>query len=373
MKLRIVADENMPLVGEYFSGGHELRLLPGRSIGAEDVADADALLVRSVTRVDEKLLGKSRVRFVGSATIGFDHLDTAWLEAHGIAWKTAPGCNADSVAEYVVACLAALQKEGRVELPPQRAVLAGVVGVGNVGRRVAQRLRMIGCDVLLNDPPRAERESDFLSTDLKEFDAADIVCLHTPLVKDGAYPTHHLVGEKLLARMKPGAVLISAGRGEVVDFDALARYAHKLRLCLDVWNPEPEVRLDMLDKAEIASPHIAGYALQAKWRGTSMIYAAAADFFSLPLKNVPEPIARPHLNFELAGSWGEVVLGVVDPRADHVRMLAALKGCDKRSPAFDRLRKEYPVRHEFAFPVIHAPRLEVDDRRVLLRLGFELT
>lgn len=369
--MRIVADENMPLVREYFSPWGEVSLLPGRAIGPEHVRDADLLLVRSMTKVDERLLAGSRVRFVGCSVIGLDHMDTEWLDRSGIGWCGAPGCNAVSVAEYVVCAVALLRRRG---LLSGRGLRAGVVGVGNVGSRVAQRLSALGFTVLLNDPPRAGREPDFRSAPLSDFADLDLVCLHAPLVKTGPHPSVHLIGEDFLRRLKKGAVLLSAGRGAVVDFAALKKHGKDLVLDIDVWDPEPEVDLEAFALAAIATPHIAGHSIQGKWRGTRMAHESAARFLGFPLSTVPPPIEAPVMDFkDECMSWEEVVLSIYDPSEDMLRMKKALgRAGVKRGAAFDELRKDYPVRHEFDFPHLRGLRLVEDDRRLLQGLGLRL-
>lgn len=368
----IVADENMPRVGEYFANWGELRLLPGRAITAEIVREADLLLVRSVTRVGRELLENSRVRFVGSATIGTDHLDTAWIENNGIAWCAAPGCNAVSVAEYVVAVVAHLRRR-RGWLTGSRP-RAGVIGAGNVGSRVAERLNLLGFEVFLNDPPRAAREPGFRSLPLEELRNLDLLCLHAPLERAGPWPSYHLVGEELLSRQKSDTVILSAGRGEVLDCAALKSAGRQLAWCLDVWEPEPSVDRDVLARAEIATPHVAGYALQARWRGTSMVHAQAARFFKRPELVLPPAVAPPVLTLERLNGWEDAVLAVYDPEKDTRTTKAALGPLadpTARGQAFDRLRREYPDRHEFGFPllrVIQEP--EPAQAELLRRLSF---
>ncbi|MEC7377506.1 MAG: 4-phosphoerythronate dehydrogenase, partial [Pseudomonadota bacterium] len=212
----IVADENIPLLDSFFGDMGEIRRVPGRSMTASDVEDADVLLVRSVTRVNRELLEGSRVRFVGTATIGTDHVDVSWLEEAGIRFSAAPGCNANSVAEYVLSVIS-LHAEQR-GLEDWTDLSVGIVGVGNVGGELARKLERLGFDVRLCDPPRAEGESSqpepgetFVT--LAEALECDVVSLHTPLTRDGSYPTFHMIGSGALSALSAGQLLINAGRG----------------------------------------------------------------------------------------------------------------------------------------------------------------
>ncbi len=241
--MKLVADENIPLVNEFFGHLGEIKRLPGRTLTAADVRDADALIVRSVTRVDRQLLEGSQVKFVGTCTIGVDHLDQAYLAERDIAWSSAPGCNANSVVEYVYAALAHLDinwLHGRF----------GIIGCGNVGGLLYRRLKAQGVDVCCYDPHLSPAQNpDLVSLD--EVLACDLISMHTPLVNGGDHPSFHLLGAAQLAQLKPGAVLINAGRGAVIDNQALLsvlRARPDLRLVLDVWEPEPAISLDLLGR-----------------------------------------------------------------------------------------------------------------------------
>ncbi len=364
-KLKILADENMPLVREYFSEWGELKTMAGRQIRPQDLQGVDLLLVRSVTRVDQELLAKARPRFVGTATIGTDHLDTGLLDELGIAWASAPGSNADSVAEYVVAVTACLRRQGMLK---DGGLRAGVVAMGNVGRRVAERLKILGFEVIWHDPPRMEMEDDFFSSPLEDFVNLDLICLHAPLTSSGNHPTYHMIEESFLRRQKAGAVLLSAGRGAVLDFSALHSAGQHLHWVLDVWEPEPNVCPISLQQSLIASPHIAGYATQAKWRGTQMIHQAAAKLLGRSEVQVKPPIERPILDFgSIERGWEEVVGAIYDPFADTRQMKRECMG-DNRAEAFDRLRKNYPLRHELSFPILKL-KCAKRDREVLMALG----
>jgi len=353
----IVADENIPLLDSFFGDFGEVRRVSGRSMTAEDVRDADILLVRSVTRVNRELLEGSRVRFVGTTTIGTDHVDLDWLEQQGIRFSAAPGCNANSVAEYVLSVLSLYaEKRG---LTDWSQLSVGIVGVGNVGGELAHKLERLGFDVRLCDPPRAELEQDgpeFVS--LGEAMTCDVVSLHTPLTREGDYPTFHMIGEQELDSLGANQLLINSGRGEVIDSAALqARLGRGDApvVALDVWEQEPAIHPGLVEQVWLATPHIAGYSLEGKVQGTEIIYQALSQFLGLPVRKkagqfLPEP-ALSKLSFTSSAEEEDAIRialrACYDPRRDDIRLRNAMAAsAQERSAAFDRLRRDYPVRRE---------------------------
>jgi erythronate-4-phosphate dehydrogenase len=349
--MHIVADENIPLLDEFFADFGTIRRLPGRAITAQDVRDADLLLVRSVTRVDRALLDGSRVRFVGTCTIGTDHLALDYFAEAGIAWSSAPGCNARGVVDYVLASVLTLAEREGVD-PAAR--IYGVVGAGQVGARLVNLLRGLGWQVRVCDPPRQAAEGgDFVSLE-RIIDECDVISLHTPL--DAS--TRHLFDAARLAALKPGSWLINASRGAVVDNAALRALLPErgdLKAVLDVWEGEPQADVELAALCQLATPHIAGYSLDGKLRGTAQIYQACCRVLGLP--------ERVRLDDLLPAPWlGEVTLdgsadpawalaslcrAVYDPRRDDADFRRSLVGdADARRAAFDRLRKHYPMRRE---------------------------
>jgi erythronate-4-phosphate dehydrogenase len=348
----IVADENIPFAREVFAPLGEVRTLGGRAMTPEVVRDAELLLVRSVTKVNRELLEGSRVRFVATATIGFDHVDRAYLDERGIAFASAPGSNAQSVAEYVCAALLVLEARQKTRL--SGGVLA-VIGVGNVGARVARVGRTLGMDVLLNDPPRARSEGSDEFVTLNEACAkADVITFHVPLARGGSDPTFHLIDEALLARLKPGATLINSSRGGVQVGAALkeAKRSGRLRaLVLDVFEGEPAIDAELADAADLMTPHIAGYSYDGKVAGTRMIYEAACRFLA---RAAPWPDGIPPREELLtaldAPALIEAVRASYDIEVDDERLRVVLDdaSAETRAQGFDRLRKGYPRRREFA-------------------------
>ncbi|HAS77619.1 MAG TPA: 4-phosphoerythronate dehydrogenase PdxB [Marinobacter adhaerens] len=353
----IVADENIPLLDSFFGDIGEIRRVSGRSMSNEDVRDADIVLVRSVTRVNRELLEGSRVRFVGTTTIGTDHVDLDWLEAAGIRFSAAPGCNANSVAEYVLSVLS-LHAERR-GLADWSQLSVGIVGVGNVGGELAHKLERLGFDVRLCDPPRADREEDdqeFVS--LEEAMKCDVVSLHTPLTREGDHPTLHMIGHPELEALGANQLLINAGRGEVIDSSALlARLdqGNAPTVALDVWEQEPRIHPELVDRVWLATPHIAGYSLEGKVQGTEMIYQSLSQFLGLPVRKkagqfLPEP-ALSKISFTSSADEDDAIRialrACYDPRPDDARLRNAMTGSvEERGAAFDRLRRDYPVRRE---------------------------
>ena len=370
--MKILVDENMPYARELFSRLGEVKAVPGRPIPTEALTDADALMVRSVTKVNEALLGDKAIKFVGTATAGTDHVDQAWLEQAGIGFSAAPGCNAIAVVEYVFSALLMLAERDGFALADRTV---GIVGVGNVGGRLQKRLEALGIKTLLCDPPRADNgeEGDFRSLD-EVVAQADVLTFHTPLYKDGPYKSLHLADEALIASLKPGAILINACRGPVVDNAALLKCLNagqQLSVVLDVWEPEPDLNLALLDKVDLGTSHIAGYTLEGKARGTTQVFEAYSQFIGQPqevalssLLPAPEfgrislhgPLDQPTLK--------RLVHLVYDVRRDDapLRKVAGIPG------EFDKLRKNYLERREWSSLTVECD--DADAAALLQKLGF---
>lgn len=353
--MRILADENIPLVDAFFAEHGQIRRMPGRSINRAALEQADVLLVRSVTRVDQELLEGSAVRFVGTCTIGTDHLDLDYLDEAGIDWASAPGCNARGVVDYVLGSLLALAEGEGVDLSKRRY---GVVGAGEVGGRLVEVLRGLGWDVRVCDPPRQARElGEFVDLD-EILSECDVISLHTPLILEGNHATFHLFDEDRLGQLRPGAWLINAARGAIVDNSALrVQLAQRpdVQAVLDVWEGEPQVDVELAELCWIATPHIAGYSLDGKLRGTAQVYRAfcaakgleptveLADLMpKAPLRGlVFDPSADP------VQMLSTLCRSVYDPRRDDAAFRRSLVGDEaQRRAGFDRLRKDYPARRE---------------------------
>jgi erythronate-4-phosphate dehydrogenase len=350
--MKIVADENIPLVEAFVGHLGEIVRRPGRQLNAADVKDATALLVRSVTPVNASLLADSSVSFVGTCTIGVDHLDAHFLNKKNIAYASAPGCNANSVVEYVYAALCELD----IDWIGKRV---GIIGCGNVGGLLHRRLRAQGVECLCYDPFLTPEQNADLAV-LEDVLACDIVSLHTPLTTTGPFPTHHLLSTHELQQLKEGAVLLNCGRGAVIDNQALLQLLQQrsdLRVVLDVWESEPGISRELLDKVALGTPHIAGYSFDGKLRGTEMIYEALCKHLQhLPersLQQLVPPLENPAINLSSGDSWTIIKALIKQIYAitadDHaLRQLAAsTPSAEAFAQGFDHLRKHYPVRREF--------------------------
>jgi erythronate-4-phosphate dehydrogenase len=351
----IVADENIPLLDAFFEGFGEIRRVPGRSIDRATVEQADVLLVRSVTNVNRALLEGSKVRFVGTCTIGTDHLDLDYFQRAGITWSSAPGCNARGVVDYVLGSLLTLAEIEGADLT-QRTY--GVVGAGEVGGRLVKVLKGLGWKVLVCDPPRQAAEGgDYVNLE-QIIEQCDVISLHTPLKKHGAQSTWHLFDKNRLNQLKPGAWLINASRGPVVDNTALRQVLlqrEDLQAVLDVWEGEPEVDVALAELCVLATPHIAGYSLDGKQRGTAQIYQAYCRFLGQPEQVslsdlLPAPwLSQVTLNGQSDPAWALAMVcrAVYDPRRDDADFRRSLVGnVSEQRAAFDALRKHYPLRRE---------------------------
>nr|WP_280516022.1 4-phosphoerythronate dehydrogenase PdxB [Photorhabdus heterorhabditis] len=367
-----MVDENMPYAEQLFQQLGDVQAIPGRPV-PEDVLDhADAFMVRSVTKVDEKLLKGSTIKFIGTATAGTDHVDQRWLSQAGIGFSAAPGCNAIAVVEYVFSALMLLAERDNFELKDK---VVGIVGVGNVGSRLAERLSVLGIQILLCDPPRADRGDvgEFWPLE-KLVKEADILTFHTPLNKSGPYKTHHLVSTELLSALPDNRILINASRGEVVDNQALLaelESGKKLSVVLDVWEPEPDLSLPLLELVDIGTPHIAGYTLEGKARGTTQVYEAYCEFLGQSDKValsdlLPEPdFSRITLQGRVTQSTLKRLIHLVyDVRRDDapLRQVAGQKG------QFDHLRKNYLERREWSSLTVCCDNKE--SAELLAALGF---
>jgi erythronate-4-phosphate dehydrogenase len=373
----IALDEVIPYWQQAFSGLGELRPYSARKLRPADVRDADALVVRSITTVDSALLDGSSVRFVGTVSVGMDHLDLDYLQFRGIRVANAAGCNANSVAEYVTATLLVLSRRKKWDL---RHKSLAVVGVGNVGSRVAAKARAMGMEVLLCDPPLRDATGDARYRDLPDVLHADLLTFHVPLTTRGPYPTRHMIDRDLLDRISPRQFLLNSSRGPVFDGEAL-KYALKSGrtggACLDVWEKEPRVDYELLELVEIGTAHVAGYSLDGKIRGTRMILEQLSEFLGHDTAWDGSQLFPPTRSIVLqsAAAPNEVlcaaVLGAYDILEDdsRLRALSSLEP-DTAAAGFDRLRNEYNYRPEFSHYRIESPRLDRETIRVLGDLGF---
>jgi erythronate-4-phosphate dehydrogenase len=364
--MKILIDENMPYAAELFGQLGEVITKPGRTLSADDLIDIDALMIRSVTKVNHNLISKAnKLQFVGTATAGQDHVDLALLAERGITFTSAPGCNKVGVAEYVLSALMVIGQQQGFSIFDKTI---GIIGAGNVGSYLAQCLDALGIRYLLNDPIK-EQEGDARQFHSLEAIQAqcDVITVHTPITKYGEYPTHHLINEAFLDALQPDAIFINAARGPVTDNQALKKalqlsqsgLGKKLTAVLDVFEFEPQVDLELLPLLAFATPHIAGYGLEGKARGTTMVFNSYCAFLNidqaveasslLPIAPVP--------NVSLSRKWDDATLFsliqlIYDIRQDDAlfrRNMLETKGNEAQmATAFDQMRKNYWDRREYS-------------------------
>ena len=359
--MKIVIDDRIPFIRGAFEPFAEVVYLPGAKTTAEDVKDADAVITRTRTKCDASLLEGSSVKIIATATIGYDHIDAEWCEGHGIEWTNAPGCNSWSVKQYISSVLVTLARKHSLDLS---RITLGVVGVGNVGSKVAEAAGILGCRVLLNDPPRAEKEGTEgfvdLDTIIRE---SDLITLHVPLSpKESKHGTWHLFDAARIASLRPDQILINSSRGPVVDNIALRKALEDKKIkaaVLDVWEDEPEIDRTLMSLLDISTPHIAGYSADGKANGTTMSVNAVAAKLGLPLtewKAAGIPLPAQPLEFTLDAegksrqeAFTEAILYTYPVTEDSERLR-------KDPDGFERQRGEYPVRREptaFSVNLLH--------------------
>ena len=372
--LTIVADDKIPYLKGLLEPFGSVRYLPGGKITKEDLAHADALITRTRTKCNEALLAGTPVRFIASATIGFDHIDTEYCRKNNIFWTNAPGCNAESVAQYITFVL--LQDAVKQKSSLQGKVL-GIIGVGNVGSRIARNAKALGMTVLLNDPPRARKEGEGSFTELPVLlERSDYITCHTPLNMGGEDNSFHLADKPFFEAMKNDAFFINSSRGEVCDNKALkeALQDGKIRAAaLDVWENEPEMDLELLDLLQCATPHIAGYSADGKSNGTAMSILSFLRYFALEEQFDPSALQKPPVpeNPRITLEEGrteteqlfQAVKGAYDIGQDDARL--------RESPQdFEKLRANYPFRREFdSYKVNHG---SAAVREILAALRFQV-
>lgn len=354
--MKIIIDNKIPFIKGVLEPFAEVLYLKGSEINNKDLTDADALIIRTRTKVNKELLRGTRVRFVGTATIGTDHIDTVWCENNAVKWTHAPGCNSGSVMQYIISAVLFLANKYNLLL---KDMTMGVIGVGNVGSKVAKACEILGMTVLRNDPPRERTEGSaaFSSIDYL-ISNSDIISLHVPLTVSGIDKTYHLTDDDFFKRMKKKSFIINTSRGSVINEKSLINNInsnHIRAAVLDVWENEPDISNDLLGLADIGTAHIAGYSLDGKANGSSMIINQLAMHFDLPLKNwrpdgIPEAI-KPIINIDAKnGSEADIIRESVlrtYPVEDDSNLL-------KNSPGnFEELRGNYRNRREFQAYTIH--------------------
>jgi erythronate-4-phosphate dehydrogenase len=374
--MKIVADDKIPFLRGVLEPFADVVYVPGQAISREHLLDADALLTRTRTQCNKSLLEHTSVKFIGTATIGFDHIDTAWCDLNGIVWKNAPGCNASSVNQYIASVLVNLSRIHGFNLKDKTL---GVVGVGNVGSRVVNTAERMGLRVYLCDPPRVRNQGScgFISLDgiIRE---CDIITFHVPLNKTGIDKTFHMINEELLGRVNQGTIIINTSRGEVADGSALRKAITEKTiggLVLDVWENEPDIDRELLKLCDIATPHIAGYSADGKARGTAMVIDELSRHFDLGItgweaSNIPAP-ANPEIRINCQGLPAEdilkaALLGTYNVMEDDQKL--------RMNPSdFEKFRGDYPPRREFKAYTLVLDNGSEEIKHTGRKLGFNIS
>ena len=371
----VIADDKIPFLKGALEPFTDIEYYPGDRITPDRIRHADALLVRTRTKCNRQLLEDSRVKFIATATIGFDHIDTAYCHKKGITWTNAPGCNSGSVNQYIASALVSLSRKRNFRLKDR---VLGVVGVGNVGKKVVRTAENLNMRVYLNDPPRVRAEGvcGFLSLDsiIRE---CDIITFHVPLTREGTDKTFHIVNESLLSALNPGTIIINSSRGEVVDTAALkkARQDGKVQdIVLDVWEGEPDIDRKLLSMTTIATPHIAGYSADGKANGTAMVVQALSRFYNLGIddwepEDIPLPvktdIAIDCKDLDVEHALGEAILATYRVEEDDERLRASLE-------TFEKQRGIYPLRREFHAYTVRLKNEHSGIRQLMMKMGFRV-
>lgn len=376
--MNLLIDENIAFAQEAFSHFGKVIMMDGRSLTNKNVKDADALIIRSITRVDEELLKSSKVQFVGTATIGTDHIDLDYLQRCNITFADAKGSNADSVAEYVFTGLLKVVSDKNISLKEKTI---GVIGIGNIGSRIVKLAESFGMKVLKNDPPLERKGIGKNYVSLDEVLKAEIITLHVPLSFEGDDKTFHLLNKNNLKKIKSNAIIINTSRGAVIDNASLLDETIRkgFKLILDVWEDEPSLNINLLNKTKIATPHIAGYSIEGKVNGTKMIYDALCNFCKNESNWQPElpPIERLDLKLPDFKSDEEKLYKLfssiynIEKDDSRIREISNYK-LNERAGYFDLLRKTYPVRREFSNFTVHISEKEKHLKTILESFRFKV-
>lgn len=374
--MKLVVDENIAYAEETFSGYGDVVLSHGRKITNEMLHDADALIVRSITRVNQSLLQGTKVKFVGTATIGVDHISLDYLREQGIAFADAKGCNADAVTEYVFTLLLRFLIANHID--PEKLTL-GIIGRGNIGSRIARLAPLLGIKLLVNDPPLQRAGVNFPFVSLEEAMQADVVTFHTPLNRDGEDKTEHLVTKDVLAKAERLRYFINASRGEIADTGALLwlKKERYIPLSLDVWENEPAISAELLEAVDTASPHVAGYSLEGKINGTMMMkraldrFLGRTDTFEIKRPAVTDNrmvlSSAPRVHEILAAA----ALAIYRVENDTAALKASISfTAEERGKYFDQLRKDYDLRREFDNYILELQPFDSEKAEILRAFRF---
>ncbi len=373
--MKIVADHKIPFLSGAFESTADMIYMPGKSISRNDIADADALIIRTRTNCNSELLSGTNIRCIASATIGYDHIDTDYCETHNIYWTNAPGCNANSVKQYIASALACIIQQ---EKKCFSELTIGIIGAGHVGSRVEAMAKSLGINTLVNDPPRERKEGAKGFVDLDTLiSQSDVITLHVPLTLKGINKTFHMANEAFFTKMKPDSWFINTSRGEVTDTKSLVEVLKNKQLAgamIDVWENEPHISIELLQHATLATPHIAGYSLDGKANGTAMSVRAVSRYFKLGKDHwSPESIQEPE--------QADIYVNLEDKTPEQIFCQLALhtynikQDSDKLRSApetFEKQREDYPVRREPPAFTVHLDQTHEPSTLIAKTLGFNI-
>lgn len=369
--MKIIADKNIPFLKDIAEHYGDVTYLPGADFSKKNLKDADALIVRTVTHFGKENLENSNVKLICSATIGYDHIDTKYCEEHGIEWHNAPGCNSGSVQQYIASALITIARKKEFSLAGKTI---GIVGVGNVGKKVAFICELLGMHILKNDPLRAIAEGCDEFTDIETIKKeADIITFHTPLAREGKYATYHLANDDFFNNLSKKPIIINSARGGIIDTTAIKSAIKSGKISgaiIDCWESEPNIDPEYMSLVDIATPHIAGYSADGKANATRMSLGFLADYWSLPkepINNIVIPqVENPFIDCNKLDNSGnileDILLTTYNPIEDYKRFL-------KQPEEFSNLRGNYPLRREYLAYTVENLHDE-KHRRILGKIGF---
>jgi erythronate-4-phosphate dehydrogenase len=376
-KIKIIADDKIPFLKGVLEPFASIEYLNYSQITNEKLKDVDALLIRTRTKCNKELLEGTKVKFIATATIGFDHIDTKYCDEKNIKWLNAPGCNSGSVMQYFASAILSLAHKKNISLKDKTL---GIIGVGNVGSKVERFAKTIGMKVLLNDPPRerVEGKDKFVSLD-ELISRSDIITFHVPLNKEGNDKTFHLADKNFFNKFDEQKIIINTSRGEVIDTSALKEAIDEEKissLVIDVWENEPNIDIDLLSKTDIATPHIAGYSADGKANGTSICVNALNEFFNLGLekkwypKEIPAPNNSSLIEIDCSNkSEQEIIFDVINHTYkiydDDFRLRNSVQ-------SFEKQRANYPIRREFHYYTLKLKNVYTSLQEIFMNLGFNL-
>ena len=375
-RIKIIADDKIPFLNGVLEPFAEVSYLSHKEINSDSVKDVDALLIRTRTKCNAELLEGSNVKFIATATIGYDHIDDAYCDSKNISWISAPGCNSSSVQQYISSALVTIAERKKIKLAEQTI---GIIGVGNVGSKVEKVAKAFGMNVLLCDPPRQRTEGGNQFVPLDELvNISDIITFHVPLNRNGVDKTFHMADEHFFESFSESKIIFNSSRGEVIETNALKsaiKNGNVSNLVLDVWENEPNIDLELLELADLATPHIAGYSADGKANGTAMCVKGVADYFNLPLdkdwfpNEIPNPNSSEIIKLDCKGLDEQeiiykVILHTYEIEEDDQRLRASLE-------TFEKQRGDYPVRREFTFYTLDLKNCEESVQNKLYQLGFK--